>query len=366
MAAPRSNPRGAATQEQDDEGGSLGESLLELAREGQMDFLDALLDETREDWDTSLESDLFSWLERMDNQGTAEEKRAACGVAMQVADRKGFRPNAHPQEAEASLRLLEKMSLSLGAALPPLPRAKLMLALAAAFSDRAEGEREKNQKEALQLVESALFLIDARANPEILGRAHKLLGNIQRKRTQGPRKDHSEAAIGAFRAALRVFSTASLPEQWAFVQLDLGSTLRERHTGDRNDNNEQAIEAFSAALKVLTREKHPLDWGLGKLALGQCFLERDVSDRTASFERAITTLQEAIEVLPPGTQEASTAHHRLALAFQRRKTGDRVENLQKAIEHYEQGLAMLPLDERRSAEENLDAARQELKRKQRG
>lgn len=344
---------------------TLGESLLDLARKGEIEFLDALLDETRSDWDSNIEAELFSWLEQMANEGTIEKKRSACGNMMQLADRKGFRPSALAQETESSLRLLERVSLSLGAALPSLSRAKLMLALAASFSDRIEGDSEKNQKEALHLVESSLFLIDARANPEILGQAHKLLGNIHRKRSKGSRKDHSETALGAYRAALRVFASASLMEPWATVQIDIGNTLRERHSGDRNENNELAIEALTAAFTVLNREEHPINWGLGKLALGQCFLERDVGDRAASFERAIMTLQEAVDVLPPGTIEACTAHHRLGLAYQRRKAGDRRENLLASIQHYEQGIESLPLEERRSAEENLDAARQELKRKQR-
>jgi tetratricopeptide (TPR) repeat protein len=349
---------------QAEEDGSLADNLIELARTGQIEFVDVLLDETRADWEL-VEPDVLAWLSRLESQGTADEKRNACGVAMMLADRKGFRPNALPEEAEDSLRILEKASLALGASLPPLPRARLTLALAAAYSDRAAGDRERNQKVALQLVESALFLIDARTHPELLGRAHKLLGTIHRKRGAGSRRDHSEAAIGAFRAALRVFSPTGQPELWASVQLDLGNTLRQRHAGDRNENNEQAIEAFTAGLRVLSREQSPLDWGLLKLALGQALLERDVADRTATLERAISTLHEAEEALPASAPEYATTQYRLGLAYQRRKTGDRLDNLQRAAEHYARSLPGLSPEERRSAEENLDAARQELRRKQR-
>ncbi|MCS6902583.1 MAG: hypothetical protein NZX77_22835, partial [Polyangiaceae bacterium] len=309
---------------------------------------------------------LLAWLEQLENQGTRDEQRSACGVAMLLADRKGFRPNALPAEAEDALQLLEKASLTLGASLPPLPRAKLTLALAAAFSDRVAGDRERNQKEALQLVESALFLIDARTHPELLGRAHKLLGNIHLKRSSGSRKEHSEAAIGAFRAALRVLSPTAQPELWASVQLDLGNTLRQRHSGTRSENNQLAIEAFTAGLQVLSREQNLLDWGLLKLALGQALLERDVMDRSATLERAIATLHEAEEVLPTDSPEYGTTQYRLGLAYQRRKQGDRLDNLQRAVVHYTRGLPRLSGEERRSAEENLDAARQEIRRRQRG
>ena len=129
------------------------------------------------------------------------------------------------------------------------------------------------------------------------------------------------------------------PQQWAEIQDILGNTYCDRIRGDWVKNREKAIRAFEKALKVYTREKFRQEWASIQNSLATIYSDLDVIDE-ANTELAIFCCQKALQVY---TREKFPAEWvmvftNLGAAYRKRKQGEPIENLKKAISCYKAAL----------------------------
>ncbi len=105
----------------------------------------------------------------------------------------------------------------------------------------------------------------------------------------------------------------------------------------------QRIDVCQRALVLVDREEQPELWahlhGEAGTGLTQCPL----GDRAENLERAIWHFQSTLDVFSPDTspEQWAISHYNLAQAHKNRWLGDRADNLKQAIAHFEQVLEVL-------------------------
>jgi tetratricopeptide (TPR) repeat protein len=76
--------------------------------------------------------------------------------------------------------------------------------------------------------------------------------------------------------------------------------------------------------------------------LGNVYRARDDGDRDENLEKAIEAYEQALNYWPSqGSVEWAATQNALGIAYDLRKRGDRKENIEHAIEAYKQALASI-------------------------
>jgi predicted LPLAT superfamily acyltransferase len=191
------------------------------------------------------------------------------------------------------------------------------------------------------------------AFPEQWAATQHALAIAYRERMQGERADNLEAAIAHLEQALEVYTRQAFPEQWAAIQNALAIAYRERMRGERADNLEAAIAHLEQALEVYTRQAFPEQWAAIQNALAIAYRERMQGERANNLEAAIAHLEQALEVYTrqaferwEATQSTLDAETLISYMAQslghqayERMRGERADNLEADIAHYQQALA---------------------------
>ena len=261
--------------------------------------------------------------------------------------------------------------------------------LAIAYRDRIRGERADNLERAIAHYDAALTVYTREAFPEQWAMTQNNLAIAYRDRIRGERADNLEQAIAHYEQALTVYTREAFPADWAATQNNLAAAYWDRIRGERADNLERAIEHYEQALTVCTREAFPERLGddpeqpggrlpgphprraggqpgagdralrAGAHGLHPRGLPGGLGDDpeqsggsptpTASAASGRTTWSgrssTASEALTVCTREAFPAdwamtQNNLANAYGDRIRGERADNLERAIEHYEQALTV--------------------------
>ena len=251
-----------------------------------------------------------------------------------------------------------------------------------AYMTRIYGERAQNVEHAIFHYLQALEADGRRLPPQYRASLHYNVGDAYRCRLRGDQTDNVEKAIGHFHQALKVHKRATFSKEWAQARNNLGNAYLARVRGDRAANIERSIAHILQALTVYTEQSHPSDWAGAQNNLGNAYLARIRGERMENIEISICCYQDALKVRTrekftedwaqtmsnlAGAERTraneniesaiqrlheilevrtSNAHPRdwaetqnnLAIAYTDRIHGERAENIQQAIKHYEQAL----------------------------
>jgi len=133
-----------------------------------------------------------------------------------------------------------------------------------------------------------------------------------------------QSQIELYTAFLAIYSRERYPYQWALIQKELGDVYAQRARLGSTDDHERFIQYYDAALQEITRRishkswdltEHNKDWAVMQNRLGLAYSERVSGDRRDNLTRAVECHRVALSVY---TQEASLFAHRdiqLYLAF---------------------------------------------------
>ena len=182
-------------------------------------------------------------------------------------------------------------------------------ALGLAYRIRPVGDPERDRREAISHLESALAIRGRDRVPHRWADSMINLGSIclaERFRASVHRPGDVERAIGCARGALEVLRFPEQPVRWATTRYLLGLGYLERHAGDPLVNVGEAIRHLRGALRVRTRARNPLDWADVTLVLGNAYAK--LPGDPVAERRAVACYRRALEVY---TDE---------LAFERRRT----------------------------------------------
>jgi CHAT domain-containing protein len=218
--------------------------------------------------------------------------------------------------------------------------------LAAAYSERIQGERADNLEWAIAVYEQALQVRTRDAFPEQWAETQNNLANTYKTRIRGERADNLEWAIAAYQQALQIRVFDTYPVQWAETQNNLAATYSDRIRYDRADNLEYAILAYEQVLQVYTQETFPEQWAMTKNNLAVAYFERIRGDRADNLERAIESYEQALQVRTHDAfpEQWATTKNNLAAAYSIRIRGEQADNLERAIAAYEQALRVRTRD----------------------
>jgi len=210
-----------------------------------------------------------------------------------------------------------------------------------AHRNRIRGDQTINIEQAIHHFHQALEVHTRREFPSDWAQARNNLGNAHLARIRGDRATNIERAIHHFGQALNVHTEQVFPEEWAQIQNNLGNAYLGRIRGVRLENIEESIRCYEQALKVRTREAFPEEWA-------QTLSNLAGAERTRAgenIEQSIQRLQQVLEVRTRQTlpQDWAETQNNLAIAYTSRIQGERADNIQQAIHHYEQALEVYTL-----------------------
>ena len=225
--------------------------------------------------------------------------------------------------------------------LPPGYRASLHYNVGDAYRCRIRGDQTENIEKAIRHFHHALKVHKRTAFPKEWAQARNNLGNAYLARICGNRAANIERAISHIYQALTVYTEQTTSTDWSGAQNNLGNAYLARINGERMENIDHAIGCYKNALTVRTREIHPDDWA-------QTMSNLAGAERTRANENIESSIQRLHETLEVRTFDAhprdwAETQNNLAIAYTDRIHGDRAENIQQAIQHYEQALEVYAL-----------------------
>jgi tetratricopeptide (TPR) repeat protein len=145
--------------------------------------------------------------------------------------------------------------------------------------------------------------------------------------------------IAMLRAALRRDDVV-LPSFRANLLDELALALLRHPSDDAAQHQEEAISALETALDAYTREDDPQEWGTIKNHLGAAYGERLSGDRGENLERAIRHCADSIGTRPVGSLDRALFTAQLGQLYRDRRFGDPRENHDRAIAAFEQALTV--------------------------
>ncbi|MEU5345635.1 CHAT domain-containing protein [Streptomyces sp. NPDC020766] len=145
--------------------------------------------------------------------------------------------------------------------------------------------------------------------------------------------------IAMLRAALQRDDVV-LPSFRANLLDELALALLHHPSDDATQHQEEAISALETALKAYTREDDPLEWGTIKNHLGAAYGKRLSGDRAENLERAIRHCTDSIGTRPVGSLDWALFTGQLGQLYRDRRFGDPRENHDHAIAAFEQALTV--------------------------
>ncbi|MEM7581072.1 MAG: CHAT domain-containing protein, partial [Cyanobacteria bacterium P01_A01_bin.80] len=111
-------------------------------------------------------------------------------------------------------------------------------------------------------------------------------------RIEGDKAENIELAISCHKAALQVRTQQALPLDWAMTQNNLGLAYSDRIKGDKAENIELAISSYKAALQVYTQQALPLEYAETLENLGMLYQgEGRFNSAYNTYESTIATVE---------------------------------------------------------------------------
>jgi len=186
------------------------------------------------------------------------------------------------------------------------------------------------------------LLRDAVPHAETVGPAlhARVLGMLAEHvhHSQGP----SEAALDLYDRAIALLTPTELDELRAGMQLERGLVAHQMADGQRFRLVE-ASRSYQSALMVLSEERHPERFALANMNNAIAILAMPMTQASDQVRLgvAVQSLRAALRVYRPETHayEWSSSQMNLANALQYLPSKHREENLQEAVELYEEVLA---------------------------
>ncbi|MCT9141019.1 CHAT domain-containing protein [Streptomyces violarus] len=145
--------------------------------------------------------------------------------------------------------------------------------------------------------------------------------------------------ISMLRAALRRDDVV-LPSFRAELLDELALALLHHPSDDAAQHQEEAISALETALNAYTREDDPLEWGTIKNHLGAAYGKRLSGDRAENLERAIRYCTDSIGTRPVGSLDWALFTGQLGQLYRDRRFGDPRENHDRAIAAFERAMTV--------------------------
>jgi tetratricopeptide (TPR) repeat protein len=185
---------------------------------------------------------------------------------------------------------------------------------------------------------------------------HVLLAQLLVVKQYGNQPQNLEDAISHLSQALEVYSPDFYPHKWAEVLQFLGVFYLVRIRGDRAENVEQTRQCYEQALMVVSPDTAASNYAALIHGLGDVYANRLRGSRAENLEQAITLYTQAGAQLAavPKTSTwylsrstvVNQSHWSLARAYLERVVGDKAENIEQALEHYQQALTGITRDNR--------------------
>lgn len=247
------------------------------------------------------------------------------------------------------------------------------------YYNRQQGNRANNIERAIQAWENTLSVYTKESHGHWWALAQFDLGKAYYARLVGNPAENLDRAIEAWENALTIFTPERNLREWATTVNNVGRAYTNRIHDNRDDNIARAIQllnealnsdiehsmpelweqvqanlgdAWEAALTVYTRDNSPQQWADLQSKLASAYIKRSGGDRVDQLERAVQALQAALTVF---TREAypqrwadtrlnlALAYHNLATSHREHSRGDTSDNIEQAIKHYHLALQMLSL-----------------------
>ncbi|MEU3619776.1 CHAT domain-containing protein [Streptomyces sp. NPDC006872] len=145
--------------------------------------------------------------------------------------------------------------------------------------------------------------------------------------------------IAMLRAALQRDDVV-LPSFRADLLDELALALLHHPSDDAAQHQEEAISALETALEAYTREDDPLKWGTIKNHLGAAYGQRLSGDRAENLERAVRHCTDSIGTRPVGSLDWALFTGQLGQLYRDRRFGDPRENHDRAVAAFEQALTV--------------------------
>ena len=232
-------------------------------------------------------------------------------------------------------------------------KAEQALALAAALEAETEGKdwakarvyhgaaeyrrqmlaRRKNFTPAIAVVESALPILRAETDRDVLGAAlNNLALMYYEQRLASDADSRIEQAISLWHEALDVSEPSDRVRQ-ASILLNLEMAYDRRISGDPARNHAMTLDYAEQALATIDREQNPFIWAMVHNNLGFHYLNLGIGDRHANIERSKAELELAATVLRSDTTpvEWATLQGSLGACFLQRAAGNRADNIEQAL-----------------------------------
>ena len=200
----------------------------------------------------------------------------------------------------------------------------------------------------IQLLESALALVERDENPAMWAVLHADIGRTLLVNPEGDREDNYDRAAEHYRLALGVYTPQAQPFRWAGVHSGLGYVASRRTRGDRAGNVARAIEHYESALVGYTRDSAPSLCASTHVELVDLYWDRAASPVDDDFSRAIEHAEQACDFFTEQEQPAMWARLQIKLAeaylrrFFANQTADTIET---GIAHAEAALRVITRDE---------------------
>ncbi len=185
-------------------------------------------------------------------------------------------------------------------------------------------------------------------SPELWAISHFLIGTfIAHKKNLGD-KDFEKARTHLV-GALEFLTYDNNPIMWASCQQMLGTLYSTRIRSEDDINTEKAFFHFNEALKQNTQDLNPTEWARIQYKLGDIYVGFLENDGGRNIEKIILYYQNALEIMElkptaPATVlenlEWAYTQRNLGSVFTKRQNGNRKENLEKSLFHYQKAVEL--------------------------
>ncbi len=235
--------------------------------------------------------------------------------------------------------------------LHPEQWARLQSILCSLYTERMQGDQEQNIEIAIQYGEAALKVRIHQSPPEC-ATTRNHLGNAYYVRIRGNKEENLEKAIGYYKAALCGYNwrnSLRYPEKWAETLIKLGKAYGERNKGVHKKNLKFQIRCYEAALQIFIPQakssaRDLMRWATTTLCLGEAYSRLEKKNQH-NLDKAIKYYEVVLEVLSSSSSTQGfldqqyllllwgLTHYQLYSAYYQNVSGDRGNNLEKAIQH---------------------------------
>jgi tetratricopeptide (TPR) repeat protein len=195
------------------------------------------------------------------------------------------------KEATAEATALLEEALTLARSTSPLLAAQILHQL-------AHIERTGSAAKAVLHIKEAIRLADASALDSLRAELWLNLGTVLQESANGSRPALIEASR-AYQEAIRCgLSLDNQPEQYAFAQMNLALAYLAIPAREASDTLRMgiAVQGLREALKVFTRETHPEMWSSVQLNLANALQYLPSAHQQENLQQAVELYEELLEV----------------------------------------------------------------------